>query len=83
VHVLLPVVLPVLAGLLLRRLGAVLAALGLPGWLVWEAAAGRGPSDLGLALAFAAAGGLLLGSAGALLRPLVFRRRNRDAGSTW
>lgn len=83
VRVLLPLVLPVLAGLLLRRLGAFLATLGLPAFLVWEALDGRGPGDLGLAVAFAAVGGLLLGCAGALLRPRVFRRRTPGAGSTW
>ncbi len=74
VGVLLAVVLPVFAGFLLRRFGAVLAAVGLPGWLLWQAVDGRGPDDLGLALAFALVGGLLLGSAGALLRSRARRR---------
>lgn len=82
VRELLPVVLPVLAGLLLRRVGAVLAAFGLPCWVLWLAADNRGPDDLGLALAFALVGGGLLGSAGALLRSRL-RRRTRDVGSTW
>ncbi len=83
VRELLPVVLPVLTGLLLRRFGAVLAALGLPCWVLWLAADGRGPDDLGLAMVFALVGGGLLGSAGALLRSRRIRRGTRDAESTW
>lgn len=86
-RVLLPVLLPLLAGLLLRRAGAVLAALGLAGWVVWLSLDRRGPDDLGLALIFALVGGALLGSAGALLRTrgrrAALRRRSRDAGSSW
>ena len=89
--VLLPLLLPVLSGFLLRRLGAVLAALGLVAWILWRAADGRGPDDLGLAAAFGAAGGVLLGGAGALLRsrrlgrraPLPQRQVRRGGGSRW
>lgn len=83
VDAILPVVLPVLAGLILRRAGAVLAAIGLAGWAVWVGLETSSPRDLGRAVAFGLVGGALLGSAGALLRSRVLRRRRPDAGSTW
>lgn len=75
VRVLLPVVLPILAGLLLRRSGAVLAALGLAGWVLWLWLGDEGPDDLGVAMLFGLAGGGLLGAGGALLRSRLTRPR--------
>ena len=90
VRVLLPVVLPILAGLLLRRIGPLLAALALAGWAAWSAldgAAGRsaGAHDVVRAAAIGAAGGFLLGLAGSLTRRLRRRRLapRPDGGSMW